>query len=128
MYKTEQDSQVISVKAGPGTTVTFTESGKYPDIAAAISSFEGWHVCLYVARYSEVFHNVDGAGVNEKGSTLQDALKARQFWAFDIVALSDSAAGSPNSFTKGDKIYRLGHELRSTYHHRYLSNLAPVKQ
>lgn len=129
-YNIKGGAEYASVLAGPGTTVTFLESNKYKDAAAAIGSFEGWHIAFYLADFSSVFNAVNNAGLNllhhkysDKAPTLQDALKCSQFRMSTIVAVSDSPADAAVRFTKGDSLYSFGHELRSMYHPRYLRSL-----
>ena len=135
MYSQDQGAESASVNAGAGTTFSFIESQDHPDVAAACSSFEQWHLAIYVADFSDVFNNVKNAGLNstdhkysDKSSTLQDALKLSQFRMYSIAAVSDSPADSPSKFKKGDKLYSLGHEVRSMWHPRYLGSLPPIKQ
>ena len=132
VYSSQDGSEYASVIAGPGTAVTFQESMEYKDAASAIRSFEGWHIAFYLADFSTVFNAVNNAGLNllqhkysDKAHTLQDALMCSQFRMSSILAVADSPADVPTQFKAGDKLYSFGHELRSTYHRRYLRSLMP---
>lgn len=115
--RVEEGSGSAEVFIGPGSRILFRELhalGQLSDEGARSLS-SGWHIALYIARFSETYAAVEGRGLidndhafRDKCHSLDDALRHCQFRLCDL-------RWGPST----PLLYRLSHEVRSLHHPRF---------
>jgi hypothetical protein len=129
------DEGVVAVHLGPGTTLVFDETTEFDlgglDSEQAVHSYSGWHIAFYIADFSGSYHAIDKAGVNlldhpygDKAPSIEKALQYSQFRWQDITAQKNYCNENAEvSIKEGQLLHRLGHEIRSLYHPRFMRAL-----
>lgn len=125
---TNADGNLYSeVHLGHGTTFQFQEDPALGPLASqtAIRAYEGWHCAVYVRDFEETYDRVVHAKINytehpykDKAYDLDSAKQWNQFRFQDIIAVDNSPANAATTYTKGQLLYRFGHEVRSLQHRR----------
>eukprot|EP01121_Diplochlamys_sp_Union-15-3_P000207 TRINITY_DN10209_c0_g1_i1.p1 TRINITY_DN10209_c0_g1~~TRINITY_DN10209_c0_g1_i1.p1 ORF type:complete len:322 (+),score=42.09 TRINITY_DN10209_c0_g1_i1:51-968(+) len=110
----ENDDTLARVWVGPWQQLIYRET-KEP------SPYDGWHICFYVADFTERYHKFARENLlfhdhpfEDTFRTIQEAYKWRQFRTKDFVDVKDP---------KGSAIYQLHLEVRSVYHPFYRRTL-----
>lgn len=122
-----QGNAFSEVQLGYGTTFRFQEDLQLGPLSsqAAIKAYEGWHCAIYVQNFEDTYNRVVQAKLNytdhpykDKAYDLDAAKQWNQFRFQDIIAVQDSVERGPAKFSKGQLLYRFGHEVRSLQHRR----------
>lgn len=113
------------VHLGYGTTFRFQEDPRLGSLSsqAAIKAYEGWHCAMYVSNFEDTYNrilqvNYTDHPYKDKAYDVDAAKQWNQFRFQDIVAVEDSPQKGQTTYSKGQLLYRFGHEVRSLQHRR----------